>query len=97
ELWKNLLEPEILRGGLFPHLGHGPMRGDLPAMYDGDSIAHRLRHFERVSAHQHGATATHELAEQILEEAGALGVQPHHWLVDYDHLGPVHQGTRNDQ
>ena len=39
----------------------------------------------------------HELPEEVLEEARALGVEADHRLVDHDHLRAVHQRARDDQ
>ena len=53
--------------------------------------------FQRVGAHQHRAAPLHELAEQVLEQAGALGIEAHHRLVHHDDLGLVHQRAGDDQ
>ena len=62
-----------------------------------DAVAQRLRHLERVRRHHDRVAATRVLAEQILEDARRLGIEPDHRLVDDDHLGPMHERARDDQ
>src|SRR3989449_8291274 len=51
-----------------PQIVHRPLRHDPAMLEDGDAVAHRLGDLQRVRAHQHGAAARHELAEDRSEE-----------------------------
>src|SRR5918999_5226704 len=63
ELQEQVFQPQLLRRGLLPDLGHRAMRHDPAAMDNGKPVAHRLGNFERVGAHQHSAAAVDKLAE----------------------------------
>jgi len=64
---------------------------------DRDLIAHRLRDFERVRAHEHGAAAIDELPEDVLEESRRFGIEPDHRFIDDDAFGAVNQRARDDE
>src|SRR5690606_14379149 len=64
---------------------------------DPHSIAEPFDDLEGVRAHQDGAAAIDEAPEQGLEDARTLGVETDHRLIDHDHLGPMNEGTGDDQ
>ncbi len=97
ELEEQLLEACVAGAVLLPQVVHGPFGDDPAVLEDRDAVAHRLRHLQRVRAHQHGAAARHELAEDVLEEPRRLWIEPHHRLVHHDALRAMDQRARDDQ
>jgi hypothetical protein len=94
---EDLLQPLRSRVGAAPQVVHRATRADRPLRDDRDAVAERLGHFQRVGAHHDRVPASRVLAEQVLEDARRLGIEPDHRFVDDDHLGAVHEGTRDDQ
>jgi hypothetical protein len=97
QLEEQVLQAHPRRFGLLPELVHGPAGGDPSLLHDRDPVAHDLRDLECVGAHEHRSTPIHELAEQVLQQSRALGIEPHHGLIHHDQLRAVHQGAADDQ
>src|SRR2546427_10631065 len=72
---------------------HRAVRDDPPVLEDGDAVAHRFGDLERVGAHQYRAAAPHELAEDVLQEARRLGIEPDHRLLPRAALRPVNESA----
>src|SRR5690348_10799325 len=61
---------QALRAGLGarPQVGHRTARANLAGLNDGDAIAQRFRHLERVRRHHDRVAAIRVFAEEILED-----------------------------
>src|SRR5438105_5770190 len=97
ELQEQLLQARVARAMLPPQVVHRALGHDLAVLDDGDAVAHRLGHLERVGAHEHGAAPARELPENVLQQSRRLRVEPDHRLVHHDVLGPMDQRARDDQ
>src|SRR5687767_12198874 len=56
---EEVLQAFVAGNRLRPELGHRPLRDHAPGLNNPDPVAHSLRHFQRVRAHEHGAAARH--------------------------------------
>src|SRR5213596_1311137 len=97
ELQEQLFEARVAGAVLPAQVVYGSLGDDLAVLEDRDAVTHRLRHLQRVGAHEHGTAALHELAEDVLQQSRRLGVEAHHGLVHDDALRPVDEGARDDQ
>src|SRR6266566_880634 len=97
ELPEQLLEARVAGAVLLAQVVYRALGDDLAVLEDRDAVTHRLRHLQRVGAHEHGTVALHELAEDVLQQSRRLGVEAHHGLVHDDALRPVDEGARDDQ
>src|SRR5580765_6636469 len=73
------------------------LRDDLPLQDDADAIAHLLRHFERVRAHQDADAAAAHLPEDVLDQARAARIEPDHRLVDDDRARAMEERRAHDE
>src|SRR3990172_829658 len=92
ELQENLLEILPLRLRLRLQLVHGANGDELTPQDDPDPIAELLRDFEGVGGYEDRQPRIAVVPEDLLDEAGASGVQAHHRLVDHHHLRLVEEG-----
>src|SRR5688500_10859358 len=97
ELEEDVLQPGPAARGVLLQVRHRAVCANASALDDGDAIAHRLRHLERVGRHHDRVAAVAVLAEEILEDARGLGIEPDHRLVDDDDFGAVHERARDDE
>src|SRR3954451_12397111 len=79
------------------NLGYRPVRNDPPLQNDADAIAHFLRHFQRVCAHQDGDTAAAHLPKDVLDQARTAWIETDHGLVDEDCLRTMQECCTHDQ
>src|SRR5690606_8636818 len=81
EAEEEVLEALVAGGRLRAKLLHGAFGDEPAALNDADAVAHALGDLEGVRAHEHRAAAVHELPEEVLEQARALGIEAHHRLI----------------
>src|SRR5678816_377581 len=97
ETKEDVFQSGVARFGVGAQLGHRAQGANLSTLNDPDAIAHGFRHFQRVRRQHDRVAAVGVLAEQILEDARRLGIEPHHRLVDDDDLWPVHERAGDDE
>ncbi len=74
-----------------------PAGDDLALQDDADAIAHLLRHFERVRAHENRDAVLAHALEDALDELRAARIQPDHRLVDEHRLRPMQKRRTHDE
>src|ERR1044072_4611228 len=82
---------------MLAQLIHRAERANVSALNDADAIAQRLRDFQRMRRHHDRVTTVRVLAEEILQDARSLRVQPDHGLIHDDDFRAMHEGARDDQ
>ena len=92
---ENVLQRPVQRGQFSQRLQRPA--ADQPAVVDdGDAVGQLLHHVERVRRQEYRSPVVGQAAEQILELADALGVEPDRRLVDDEHFRLVYQGRGED-
>ena len=70
---------------------------DLPLQDDADAIAHLLRHFEGVRAHQNRDAVLAHAPEDALDELRAARIESDHRLVDEHRLRAMQERRAHDE
>ena len=74
-----------------------PLRDDPSLQDDADAVAHLLRHFERVRAHQDRDAVLAHAPEHVLDQPRAARIEADHRLVHGDRARPVQERGAHDE
>ena len=73
---------------------HGARGHQVAVVDDADPVAHALGDFQDVGGEEDRRAAVRQLAQDVLDQAGGLGVEPDGGLVEDEDFGVVNQRGR---